>query len=367
MSRSTAEIDLNALTTNLHLVKEAAQVDVCAVVKADGYGHGAVACATAAITAGASMLGVAHAAEAAILRRAGLRSRILLLSEPTPEELPAALSLQLEVVVHRAETIARLADADGVRVHLKIDTGMGRIGCRPEDALDLARAIDAAPGLELVGTMTHLAVADEPGNPTTDEQLDRFDDVLAAMADAGIDPGLRHAANSAGAIAVPRSRYDMVRSGIALYGLPPSPELDGMLPLRPVLRWVSEVRHVKRVRAGERVSYGHRYTYDRDTVVATIPVGYADGYRRRLGLAGGEVLVRGERRPIRGVVTMDQLMVDCGPDADVEVGDEAVLIGEQGSERITADELAERLDTINYEITCLLSPRVERRHGVFGR
>jgi alanine racemase len=218
------------------------------------------------------------------------------------------------------------------------------------------------PWLHLAGTMTHLAVADEPGNPGTDAQLARFEAVLADLAAAGLEPGLRHAANSAATLLHPRAHLDLVRPGIAVYGIPPAPVLAGVAPLRPAMRWTSEVRFVKPVARGEGVSYGHRHVFEEPTVVATVPVGYADGYRRRLGVVGGVVLIRGRRCPIVGVVTMDQLVVDAGPEGDVEVGDEVVLLGPQGDDELSATELAVLVDTIGYEITCSVSGRVARRH-----
>jgi alanine racemase len=369
MSASTAFVDAAAISANARaLAGLAAPAVTCAVVKADGYGHGSVTAACAALEGGATWLAVAQVDEARVLRGAGIEVPILLLSELRVDEIDQALAMGLRVVVYRPETIAGLsarAEALGVpsvRCHLKVDTGMRRVGCEPDDAIARARQIVDAPCLELEGTMTHLAMADEPEDPTTDVQLDRFDAVLAALADAGIDPGVRHAANSAGTIAFPRSRYDLVRTGIALYGIAPAPAMSPRVDLEPALRWVSSVSLVKPVRAGEKVSYGHRHRLDSDTIVATVPVGYADGYRRRLGLVGGEVLVGGRRRPIVGVVTMDQFVVDLGPDGgSVSVGDEVVLLGPQGDEEISATELAGRLDTIGYEIVCAISPRVERR------
>lgn len=370
MSASVAAIDLDAVASNIRVLSGlAGSAAVCAVVKADGYGHGSVPVARAALDAGATWLGVAHVGEGRVLRAAGLDAPILVLSEPDPAEIPAALATGQHLVVYRSEMIdavAAAAESLGVPsapLHLKIDTGMRRVGCEPDDAVALARRIVAADRVVLAGTMTHLARADELDATTNDEQLDRFDDVLAAFAAAGIDPGIRHAANSAGTIAHPRSRHDLVRVGIATYGIPPTPGMAGMADLRPALRWTATVRHVKAVRAGESVSYGHRHCFPRDTVVATVPVGYADGYRRRLGLAGGDVLIGGRRRPLVGVVTMDQFVVDCGPDAAVSVGDEVVLIGAQGDETIAADDVAALLDTIGYEVVCDISARVERRYG----
>lgn len=369
MASSTAHIDLDAIAHNISVLREiASPAEVCAIVKADGYGHGSVPVARAALDAGATSLGVAQAAEARTLRSAGIDAPLLVLSELGHDEIDAALAMALELVVHRPATIdaidARAAalGVPPVPVHLKVDTGMRRIGCEPAEAAALAERITASHALRLAGTMTHLARADEPDDSTTDAQLDRFDAVLADLADRGIDPGVRHAANSAGTIAHPRARLDMVRVGIATYGIPPSPGMTDLPELRPALRWTTEVRHVKAVSAGESVSYGHRHTFDADTVVATIPVGYADGYRRRLGLVGGAVLIGGRRCPVVGVVTMDQCVVDCGPGSSVAVGDEVVLIGDQGSERITADDVAGLLDTIGYEVVCDLSPRVRRSY-----
>ncbi|HEU5082826.1 MAG TPA: alanine racemase [Acidimicrobiales bacterium] len=368
---SVADVDLDAVAHNVALLDDlSGEAAVCAVVKADGYGHGAVPVAHAALAAGARWLGVAQIQEARALRSAGIEAPILLLSEcdPDPAALDVALALDVHLVAYRPEFLDALAErarALGVPsapVHLKVDTGMRRVGCETHQAVGLARRIVDDPHLRLAGTMTHLAVADEPGNPGTDVQLGRFEAVLAELAAAGIDPGIRHAANSAGTMLHPRSHLDMVRPGIALYGIPPAPVLASVAPLRPALRWRSAVRFVKPVAAGEGVSYGHHHVFDAPTVVATVPVGYADGFRRRLGLVGGAVLVSGVRCPIVGVVTMDQLVVDVGAVPEVEVGDEVVLLGPQGDDEITATEVALLVDTIGYEITCAISPRVPRRH-----
>jgi len=241
-----------------------------------------------------------------------------------------------------------------------VDTGMHRVGCAPGDALGLARRIVATPGLVLDGVFTHLAVADEPDDPFTAEQLARFDTVLAGLQAEGIGPRLTHAANSAGGLAHPATRRSLVRAGIAVYGIPPGPGVAHLChDLRPALSFSARVGHVKTVRVGERISYGLRYRFERDEVVATVPVGYADGVPRRLFDTGGEVLLGGRRRPIVGVVTMDQVMVACGDDR-VAVGDEVVLLGRQGDEEITATEWADRLGTIAYEVVCGIGARVPR-------
>lgn len=369
MARAWAEVSLDAVRANVAALREvAAPAALCAVVKADGYGHGAVPVAQAALDAGASWLAVAQVPEAAPLRAAGVAAPILLLSQPRPDQIDDALALDLRVSAYTPELVAQVgaaARAAGkvLAVHLKVDTGMHRVGARPEDAPALARAVVDHPGLHLEGVWTHCAVADEPENPFTGLQLDRYEAALAELAAAGIDVPLRHAANSAGAIAHPRARYDLVRCGIAVYGIPPAPALDGAVALHPAVRLATEVSFVKEVAAGERISYGLRHEVERDTVIATLPIGYADGVFRRLGLDHQEVLIGGRRHPMVGVVTMDQVMVDVGPGSPVQVGDEAVLLGAQDRERITPDEWAARLGTISYEVVCAMGARVERRYS----
>jgi alanine racemase len=263
------------------------------------------------------------------------------------------------------EALAKaVVDADGavpLAVHLKVDTGMHRVGCTVDDAPGLVAAIAARPELVLEGICTHLAVADEPGHPYTAEQVARFDALLDALDADHLRPPLVHAANSAGLLADPSHRYDLVRVGIALYGVPPSEALRDRVELQPALALHARISHVKDLPAGSRVSYGLRYEVGPGGTVATVPVGYADGVPRNLGLSGGEVLVRGRRYPIAGTVTMDQLMVDVGADP-VEVGDDVVLLGRQGDDEITAGEWAEHLGTIAYEVVTGIGPRVPRRY-----
>jgi alanine racemase len=372
MRPTWAVIDLDAIAHNARVLRDAAApAALCAVVKADGYGHGAVAVARAALAGGATWLAVALVEEGIELRDAGVRAPVLVLSEPPADALAEACGAGLTPFLYTPEGVAAASSAAARvgrgpwSVHLKVDTGMHRVGCAPADAVDLARSVAAAPDLALGGTATHLAVADEPGRPESGVQLDRFDTVLADLAAAGIDPGIRHAANSAGTLAHPRARLDLVRCGIAVVGVAPSVTV-GASPsargLRPAMTVRAEVTLVKDVPAGEGVSYGLRHTFDYDAVVATVPVGYADGVRRALGLTGGEVLIGGVRRPVRGVVTMDQLVVEVTGGPPVAPGDEVVLLGAQGGERITADEWADRLDTIAYEVLTGISPRLPRRH-----
>jgi alanine racemase len=369
MARAWADVDLDAVAHNVRVLRQqVAPALLCAVVKADGYGHGAIPVGRAALAAGADWLAVAQVPEAVALRQAGIDAPLLVLSEPRPDELDTALGLDARLTVYSPEMLGALVEAvrrngrPPVRVHLKVDTGMRRVGGAPGDVAALAKVVADSPGLELEGMFTHLPVADEPGNPFTSGQIATFDALVDDLREAGLAPPLLHAANSAGAICVPAGYYDLVRCGIATYGIPPAPVLSGRLPLRRALRLVSEVSFVKDVPAGEGVSYGLRQRTRRDTVLATVPLGYADGVARALPLMGAEVLVQGRRRPMIGVVTMDQLMVDCGPDADVRPGDEVVLLGRQGDEEVTPDEWAAKLGTIAYEVVCAIGPRVERRY-----
>jgi alanine racemase len=358
-----AEIDLGAVRHNARVLADlAAPARLCAVVKADGYGHGAVPVARAALEGGAEWLGVALVEEGVVLRDAGIDAPVLVLSQPPHEAFSEMVARRLTPTVYTLEAVAALeaaAAGAGVPVHVKVDTGMHRVGARPDEALAVARAVEASSSLRLEGLWTHLAVADEPGNPYTGEQLARFDAVVADLAAAGLRPQLLHAANSAGAIAHPGARYDLVRCGIALYGHAPSSEVAAA-GLRPAMALKARVSYVKRVDAGARLSYGLRYRAEAATVIATVPLGYADGVTRRLSAVGAAVLIGGRRCPLAGTVTMDQVMVDCGPDAVVAPGDEVVFFGRQGDEEIGAEEWADALDTISYEVVCGIGPRVPR-------
>jgi alanine racemase len=375
--RVWGEVDLGAIRHNTQVLCDAARpAQLLAVVKANGYGHGAIEVARAAVEAGASWLGVATVWEGVELKgqRRSIGAPILVLSEPTNRvAAEAVVARGLTPVVYTLSGIEMLAKAvihDGARaplpVHLKVDTGMHRVGCSPDDAIALAKTISSRDELVLEGLCTHFAVADEPDNPYTSGQIERFEAVLAALEALDLRPRLVHAANSAGLLAFPEARYDLARVGIALYGVPPAPALADRVPLRPALTIKARVAHVKWLDAGEGVSYGLRYRLPRRARIATVPVGYADGVPRNLGLTGGEVLIGGHRHPIAGTVTMDQLMVDVG-DAEVEVGDEVVLIGSQSSSdgaaaEVTANDWAERLGTIGYEIVCGIGSRVPRRY-----
>jgi alanine racemase len=365
------EVDLAAVTANVAHIRElVAPSAVCAVVKADGYGHGAVPVARAAIAGGARHLGVALAEEGHELREAGIDVPVIVLSEPAPEAMRLVVEDKLTPTIYTERGLAALLGAVATRdegtpvpVHLKVDTGMHRVGASPAHVLELAHAVADTPVLSLEGLYTHLAVADEPSDPFTQEQLATFDRVVAAMAADGIRPPLLHAGNSAGALVHPASRYQMVRPGIAIYGLAPASSMrshPAVQPLLPALSFKAEVSYAKEVAAGEGLSYGLHYRLPASSVIATVPVGYADGAPRRLSQVGGEVLIGGRRHPIAGSVTMDQILVDCGPSSRVRAGDEVVLIGRQGAEEVSAWEWGERLGTIAYEVTCALSPRLPR-------
>lgn len=362
-----AEIDLHAIRHNVAAVAEVAEpAALCAVVKADGYGHGAVPVARAALSAGAQLLAVAVVEEGAALRQAGIGAPVLLLAEPPAEAMPGAVAHRLTPTLYTAGGVRAAAEAvppdrAPLPVHLKVDTGMHRVGAAPGDVVTLAQAVEDDARLRLEGLWTHLAVAEDPGQRSfTTEQLRRFEVVRDRLAEAGIRPEVLHAANSAGAIAHPAARYDMVRCGIALYGYSPGPALRASLDLRPALSLKARVSLVKEVGAGEGVSYGLRYHTPGRCTVATVPLGYGDGVPRRLSAVGGEVLLGGRRHPMAGTVTMDQLLADCGADSTVSPGDEVVLIGRQDAEEVTADDWAHLLDTISYEILCGVGPRVPR-------
>lgn len=360
--RAEVVVDLDAIAENVALTLErVAPAQVWAVVKAGAYGHGDVAVAAAALTAGASGLCVATVEEGERIRSAGIDAPLLLLSQQSPRVAERIVAARLTPTLYAVDAMDALvsAGAKDLPVHVKVDTGMQRVGVRPDGLSQLVAALaERSPALRLEGIYTHLAVADRIDDPGTNEQLERFE---TALAELDLDGVLIHAANSAGALVHPGSRRDLVRLGIAMYGLSPGDDLTAeKLGLRPALTLRARVGHVKRVEAGSSISYGWRHTFDRATTVATVPIGYADGVPRRLSSLGGEVLIGGRRHRMVGVVTMDQLMVDVG-DAPVAVDDEVVLIGSQGGERIGVAEWSAMLGTIDYEVVCGISARVPRR------
>jgi alanine racemase len=356
------EVDLAALRANATALAAAvAPARLCAVVKADGYGHGDVPAAEAALDAGASWLAVALVTEGARLREADVEAPILLLSEPDPVDAAEVVRWRLSPTVYRhsfLDALERVAPP-GFPVQVKVDTGMHRVGAPPVLAAELARRVAASP-LQLEGIWTHFAVAEEDPAYTA-LQLRGLRAVVEALAARGVQPGMVHAANTAGGLGLPASRLDLVRAGIGLCGLRPAPALAPEVPLRPAMRIVSQVAYLQRLPAGARPSYGRRRPLPAEATVATIPMGYADGVPRRLAENGGTVLIGGKRHPFAGSITMDQIVVDVG-DHPVAVGDEVVLLGRQGAEEITADEWAGRLGVLPYEVVCGFGPRLPRRY-----
>ena len=367
MRRVQARVNVAAISRNCARLR--AELDegtaLCAVVKADAYGHGAVAAARAALEGGAHWLAVADGREAAELRAAGIdATRILVMGLLAPEELREALAAGGEVVVWSEEQLAEVAAAGGGRVHVKLDTGMGRLGTRDVAQADrVAEAARALDGVELAGLMTHFATADELDDAGFfDAQLERFERWVDSQRER--EPGLVvHAANSAGTLRSTRAHFDMVRCGVAIYGLDPfgaDPAERGLEPALELESWVGEV---KPAAPGESAGYGRRFIAERRTQIGVLPIGYGDGWRRGLS-NNADVLVAGRRRPLVGTVSMDSVTIDLGDSADVGDlrGATATLIGAQGEERILAEEVARRLDTINYEVTCGLTARVPRIH-----
>ena len=362
MRPSWIEVDLDAIRHNVRAISPlVAPARYCAVVKADGYGHGDVPVAEAAVEAGADWLAVALVAEGIGLREAGIEVPILLLSEPLFEDAGEVVRWNLTPALYRPGFLEALSAVapEGYPVHLKVDTGMHRVGVPPEEAKELAMAVAQGP-LRLEGVWTHFPVSEEDPDFTKGQvaALRRFLDDLAA---AGIRPEIVHAANTAGALGGLGAEFDMVRVGIGTYGLRPAPGYASDVDLRPAMSLVSQVVHARRYEAGTRLSYGRTRPLPAGATVVTVPVGYADGISRRLTPVG-RVLIGGRRYPFAGNITMDQALVDAG-DADVSVGDEVVFLGRQGDGEITADEWAEWLGTINWEVVCGFGPRLPRRYA----
>jgi alanine racemase len=360
-ARAVARVNLAAIERNAARMRRelAAGGALCAVVKADGYGHGAVPAARAALAGGATWLAVVAAGEAAALRAAGIHVPVLVMGALSPQELGVALEADADVVAWDEDFVAAVGARGGGSVHVKLDTGMGRLGTRDAAAATrVAEAALATGGVFLAGAMTHFATADERGDAFFGEQLARFR-AWALPLKAAHPPIILHAANSAATLREPAARLDMVRAGVAIYGLDPFLEDAAARDLEPALELHSYVAAVKPIAAGQSAGYGRRFVAAEPTYTATVPIGYGDGVRRAL-TNNADMLVRGMRRPLVGTVSMDNVTLDVGSPPAAAVGDGAVLIGAQGDERITAEEIARRLGTINYEITCGLLPRVPR-------
>jgi len=359
-----AEINLGAIEANVHrIVERVRPASVMAVVKADGYGHGAVQVARRALQAGATHLGVALLEEAIELRAAKIDAPILVFGGLFENQIDDFIANNVQATVYDlslAEKLSRRAQVLGRRaqVHVKVDTGMGRVGLSMEEAREVIARISGLAGLEVVGLYTHLATSDEADKSYAQLQLQRFREVIASIESRKSDL-LLHAANSGAVLDLPESYFNLVRPGVMIYGYYPSQETSESIALEPAMTLRSEIVLVKRVPAGTPISYGRTFITARPASIATVAIGYADGISRRLS-NNLEVLVRGRRCPLVGRVCMDQIMIDLGDFADVNVGEEVVLLGRQGGDEISIYEWCERLGTIPYEVTCGISKRVRR-------
>ena len=374
-----AEIDLKAIAHNITELRRIThpKAKLMAVVKANGYGHGAIEVAQCALQNGAASLGVARIEEGIQIRKAGIEVPVLIFGYTHPQRAADLLEYDLTQTVYTlasARTLSQTAASvqKKIKIHLKVDTGMGRLGLMPHtfqsdnpvainaDAIKETLAIAGLEGLELEGIFTHFATADSADKSYAENQLDLFMNYLDRLQKAGLEPSVRHAANSAALIDMPRSHLDMVRPGIATYGLYPSEEVNTQhVFLKPAMTLKARIIHLKNVPAGFKVSYGITYETRKPTTIATVPIGYADGLNRLLS-SRGQMLVHGQRAPIIGRVCMDLTMLDVGHIDGVQVGDEVVVFGQQGNANLTIDEMASLLNTINYELVTSITARVPR-------
>ncbi|MBP7495523.1 MAG: alanine racemase [Spirochaetales bacterium] len=367
MRNTSVVIHLDHFLTNIEQIRKVIgpHIKISASVKADAYGHGAVALARAAERAGIDFLGIACPEEGVELREAGIRIPLLLYGLCLPGEIDRLIDLDISAVVADSEGIDLFARSAArlkkkARLHLKIDTGMGRIGCKPEEALPLARQIASSPHLELEGVATHFPISDETDRTFTEQQIRLFQEAVETIRKEGIQPGILHASNSGGILQYPEAHFSMVRPGILLYGYFPSHQVPRALSIRPVMELKASVLFLKKVSAGTPISYGCTYHTPAPTTIATLGAGYADGYPRSLSNRG-RVLIRGKCYPIVGRVTMDQIMVDVGKDPEVERYDDAVLFGPDPIGP-NAEEVAGWAGTIPYEITCGINRRIPREY-----
>ncbi len=356
------EIDLGAIRNNIKAIKQMTGTLVMAVIKANGYGHGALQVAKAATEAGAAWLGVARMEEALNLRESGITSEVMVLGYTPPSLVPDAIAHNIHVAIYNPEMAEAytkaLQNVSGrLKAHVKVETGMGRLGMAPEKAAQFIETFRNNDHIEINGIFTHYARADEPGVDTTEEQLVRFNQLLTTLRNADLLPPIVHSANSAAMLNYPEAYFDMIRPGIAIYGLNPSPK--SLLPdsFQPALTWKARLTSIRMLPPGHGVSYGHKYFTKSDERIGVIPVGYGDGYRR---VMGQQVLVRGKKVDVVGRVCMDQSMLQLDSVPDALPGEEAVLLGRQGDQEITADDLAEAWGTINYEVVCGLADKLPR-------
>ena len=366
MRPTLAEINLEAIRHNVRQIRKAVSPStfITAVVKANAYGHGAIKVSSTVLAAGANGLGVAIPEEGAELRENGFTVPIFVIGLTLPEQAQTLVDYNLVATVSTPDAVQALAEAARKKgrpaeVMLKIDTGMGRVGVQPDQALEFLKRFLAVPGLRVRGVFTHLATADAGDKTYANQQLSSFTAALTQISDAGLSLNWISAANSATIIDLAHGHFNMIRPGIILYGLPPSKEMHGDLNLMPAMQFKTRVVYIKEVPPGTKVGYGSTHTTSRATLLATLPVGYADGYNRQLSNKA-PVLIGGRRCPVVGRVCMDQIMADLGPGADTKIGDEAVLFGRQGDAEISVTELADLAGTINYELVCAISSRVPR-------
>lgn len=361
------EVDLNALQSNIKIIREHTKIPLMAVVKANGYGHGFIPVTKAAIEAGVSWFGVARPRMAIKMRNEGIQCKLLILGYIPPERIEEMLELDVSLTVWTKEhlvQVERAAKSTKItgKVHLLVDTGMGRLGCLPGEALDLAKAAVLSDNIHLEGLFSHLARADESDPKPTIDQEDKFNKIIGDLSSHDFCPEIIHMSNSAGSLSHPRTRYNLIRPGIAIFGLSPSPHVQLPDGIKPVLSWKSVLASIKTLPPNHGVSYGHQYITSKEEEIGVIPVGYADGYRR---IPGNEVLINGKKTSIIGRVCMDQCMIKLESIPNPQIGDEVVLIGRQGNEEITVDQVAKTWNTINYEVTCGIGSRVPRIYPDF--
>ena len=365
------EINLDHLKHNFNALKNLAGTSkMMGVVKADGYGHGAVEIARELAVLGVDYLAVATLDEAVQLREADITLPILILGYTPADHIDYCLDYGITPTVYTRDVARKCSDYGEkthgkANIHIKVETGMGRIGVSPDQALDFIQAVGRYPGLEIEGVFTHFSSADEKDKSYTHYQLSTFNAILESLASHGIKIPLKHAANSPAAISMPESHLDMVRVGLCLYGLYPAPHMQSLIALKPVINVKSRVSFIKTVPEGTAISYGRKYVTDEERIIGTLPLGYADGFTR-LFTNRAEVLIHGQRVPVIGAVCMDQTMFLGDKVPEAKMGDEVVIIGHQGNEAITVEELADKMGTINYEMVTMLDQRVPRLYWKDG-
>ncbi|ACB83905.1 alanine racemase [Natranaerobius thermophilus] len=367
-----SEINLDNLSYNFNRIREHVNnKKIMGIIKADGYGHGAVEIAEELLNQGVDYLGVAILDEAVELRKAGIAAPILILGYTPVEHVDVCLKYGITPTIYTyemAEALSQTARKMGKTafVHVKIDTGMGRIGIAPENSAEFVKNISKLPSLEVEGVFTHFSVADEEDKTYTQQQINSFEKALKMLEDEGIEIPLKHAANSPATIDLPDAYFDMVRVGLALFGLYPSPHMKEKISLKPVMSLKTQVSHVKQVPKGTSISYGRKFITEDESIIGTLPVGYADGFTRLLSNIG-EVIVNGKRVPIVGAICMDQCMFLGDDVPEIGIGDEVVIIGEQDGTQITVEDIADKLGTINYEIVTMVDKRVPRLYLKNGK